>query len=255
VGISVGANDQFSIHSSVDNFQIIVVSRGAFYGFAALAAGLLAVFVWLSRTTGLIRVRGGSPRVRERPYSISMFQMVFWFYLVISAYIFIWMVTGELDTITESVLALLGVGTGTALGSTLIEGSAKKKEAKAKSGSGPPQKSHGFLHDLMDEGGTTSLSRFQLFLWTVALGFIFCRSVYNDLRMPEFSATLLVLMGVSSGTYLGFKTQKPPDAVPDQTPGLVPAPAVAPALLPAESPPPAAAPATASRETGEQPLL
>jgi hypothetical protein len=30
-------------------------------------------------------------------------------------------------------------------------------------------------------------------------------SVYKDLAMPEFSATLLGLMGLSSGTYLGFK--------------------------------------------------
>jgi len=26
-----------------------------------------------------------------------------------------------------------------------------------------------------------------------------------DLTMPEFSATMLALMGISSGTYIGFK--------------------------------------------------
>jgi len=39
----------------------------------------------------------------------------------------------------------------------------------------------------------------------VVLGIMFVSSVYNNLTMPEFSATLLGLMGISSGTYIGFK--------------------------------------------------
>ena len=37
------------------------------------------------------------------------------------------------------------------------------------------------------------------------LGIMFLSSVYNDLTMREFSPTLLGLMGISSGTYIGFK--------------------------------------------------
>ena len=44
-----------------------------------------------------------------------------------------------------------------------------------------------------------------MFVWTLVLGIIFIASVYNNLSMPEFSSTLLGLMGISSGTYLGFK--------------------------------------------------
>ena len=50
-----------------------------------------------------------------------------------------------------------------------------------------------------------SIQRFQMFVWTLILGIIFVVSVYKDLSMPEFSGTLLGLMGISSGTYLGFK--------------------------------------------------
>jgi len=225
VAISVGTDDQFSIASSVDQFQLIAIPRAPLWGFVGIALALLAAFAWLSVRTGLIRTRGGPAEVEERPYSLAMFQMVFWFYLVIIAYVFIWLITGELDTITESVLALLGVGTGTALGATLIEGSSRRKEAEAPT---PAVKSKGFLRDLLDEGDTISLSRFQLFLWTLTLGVIFCRSVYENLHMPEFSATLLALMGISSGTYLGFKTQKAPAVVPDPVPALPPATAVQP---------------------------
>jgi len=33
---------------------------------------------------------------------------------------------------------------------------------------------------------------------------MFVSSVYNNLTMPEFSTTLLGLMGISSGTYIGL---------------------------------------------------
>jgi hypothetical protein len=34
---------------------------------------------------------------------------------------------------------------------------------------------------------------------------VFFRMVWRDFAMPEFDTTTLALMGVSSGTYLGFK--------------------------------------------------
>jgi hypothetical protein len=34
---------------------------------------------------------------------------------------------------------------------------------------------------------------------------IFIAPVYRTLEMPEFSGTLLALMGLSNGTYMGFK--------------------------------------------------
>jgi hypothetical protein len=72
--------------------------------------------------------------------------------------------------------------------------------------SAPPQPSQGFLRDILsDAGDGISIHRFQMFAWTLILGLIFVGSVYKDLGMPEFSATLLGLMGISSGTYLGFK--------------------------------------------------
>ena len=45
----------------------------------------------------------------------------------------------------------------------------------------------------------------QIAVGTVVLGIIFACSVYQDLTMPQFDATLLGLMGISNGTYIGFK--------------------------------------------------
>jgi hypothetical protein len=47
-------------------------------------------------------------------------------------------------------------------------------------------------------------------VWTVVLGFVFVVAVYNTLAMPDFSATLLGLTGISAGTYVGFKIPNPP---------------------------------------------
>jgi len=198
VTVSVGSDLQFSAPSSA-SIWLEIVPRKQFVVFVALIALALGIFIYLCRSTSLIR--GGShPVPHLRPYSLSLFQMSFWFFLVVAAYIFMWLITDELDTITSSVLALIGIGVGTALAATLID---QKKDAPKPEE--PGGTSQGFLNDVMSDPTGISLHRFQMFVWTVVLGVIFCGNVYKNLEMPEFSATLLGLMGISSGTYLGFK--------------------------------------------------
>jgi hypothetical protein len=68
-----------------------------------------------------------------------------------------------------------------------------------------PQKSEGFFNDILKDVNGVSFHRLQMFVWTVILGLIFLYSVWKSLSMPEFSATLLALQGLTAGTYLGFK--------------------------------------------------
>ena len=67
-----------------------------------------------------------------------------------------------------------------------------------------------FLEDILTEDDGVSVHRFQIFVWTIVLGIIFVISVGQDLVMPEFSATLLGLLGISSATFLApkIKTEK-----------------------------------------------
>ncbi len=62
-----------------------------------------------------------------------------------------------------------------------------------------------FFLDLFRERDSVSLHRFQMLAWTVCLGLVFVFGVVMRLEMPQFDNTLLLLMGISSGTYLGFK--------------------------------------------------
>jgi hypothetical protein len=235
--------------------------------------GALIAFLLLARYTHIIRDANAPRRPDgQRPYSLARGQMAFWFFLVIASYFFLWIVTGDMNTLNSSVLALIGISAGTALGSAFVDaakpvpaGSSgnqpivdvtrphlevladlnqlrastqKELEAlqKARASISPSNKhaldenerqqndvrerlanyrwqSHyfawptwkGVMYDLLAENNLISFHRFQIFVWTLILGIMFVASVYNELAMPEFSATLLGLLGISAGTYVGFK--------------------------------------------------
>ena len=62
-----------------------------------------------------------------------------------------------------------------------------------------------------NQSRTVSFHRFQMLAWTLVLSIIFLSRVLDQFTMPEFSDAVLGLMGISSGTYLGFR-------LPDQKP-------------------------------------
>ena len=208
VRVSVGPTNMIALPTLIQDFPLRILPARMFYLWLAVTLVGLLVYLYLCRNTALIRGARASATTPTalRPYSLSRFQMAFWFFLVIAAYVFMWLILGELDTITESILALMGIGAGTALGSAFIDSSANSSSAE-KTGAVADANavSRGFLRDVLDDGSGISFHRFQMFVWTLILGFIFVGSVYKGLAMPQFSATLLGLMGVSSGTYLGFK--------------------------------------------------
>jgi hypothetical protein len=210
IRVSVGPTNMIALPSMIDAFPLRVMPPVMFYLWLLTTAVGLVIFIQLCRKTALIRgaraASSTSGKPMLKPYSLSRFQMAFWFFLVICAYLFMWMITGELDTITESILALIGIGAGTALGSALIDSGANEDSAaKNATTADEDAVSEGFLRDVLSDGGGISFHRFQMFVWTLALGVIFIASVFRHLAMPAFSATLLGLMGISSGTYLGFK--------------------------------------------------
>jgi hypothetical protein len=74
----------------------------------------------------------------------------------------------------------------------------------------PIGKSEGFFSDILRDETGISFHRFQMMAWTIILGLVFVASVWTDFTMPDFSVTLLGLMGISSGTYVGFKLSSSP---------------------------------------------
>jgi hypothetical protein len=220
VSVSIGSTTSFSALSSVTNFELEVIPAGPFHVYLILLLVTLIGFVYLCTHTPVIRGGDGSQALIDRPFSLSLFQMAFWFFLVIAAYVFIWLICDELNTITDSVLGLIGIGAATAVGAKMVN--------DRTTGSDAPSITHGFVSDLISDKEGVSIHRLQMFAWTLVLGVIFLASVYKDLAMPEFSATLLGLMGISSGTYLGVKTQASKEDKPTAPPPSEPAADAAP---------------------------
>jgi hypothetical protein len=240
----------------------LVVVHWAWYAWAwlFLLVVLLVIFAWLVLKRDILR-DGPKPN----PSSLGRSQMAWWFFLILISYVMIWLISGNQDTITGSVLALMGISASTALGAVLIDsagGSGRLSQAAADrvaleaakqnarqamdmaqatasaapadpvaqknladaqaacavvnakllvvnntiNGLAVVPQTRGFFRDILsDSNGTAGLHRLQIFVWTIVLGIIFLVSVVTELSMPEFSATLLATMGISAGTYLGFK--------------------------------------------------
>src|SRR5438477_8995608 len=109
------------------HFQRIAWDGWTIFGLILLGLAAI-VFFYMSVRSGM--VRDTTCPVREDglpPFSLGRCQMAFWFFLVISAFYFIWIITGrgDTDTINSTVLTLIGISAGTGLGSVI----ASKKEA------------------------------------------------------------------------------------------------------------------------------
>jgi hypothetical protein len=257
----------FSNNNQKPEISLRAYHRRWLIGMSIAVLGAIALFVYLAKSTNIIRDSNppSPPEGKQRPYSLALTQAAVWFFLVFGSFLFIGLVTGDYDTITEQALILMGIGTGTALGAAMIDSTkrstadsalstlepkkaqleeeVKQLEAKvqslagattdagkqtladtsvqlkekqallkdtiddiaaAKSGLSKPV-SEGFFRDLLTDADGVNFHRFQMLVWTVVLGVLFVIGVYKGLSMPVFSATLLALMGISAGTYLGFK--------------------------------------------------
>ncbi|MBX5173718.1 hypothetical protein HJB84_28390 [Rhizobium sp. NZLR1b] len=132
------------------------------------------------------------------PYSLGRTQMAFWLFLVIAGYIFIAM-SFDLyyGLLSNEILWLLGISGATGLGSVLIN-----------AGTAEGRTSRGFVSDVLSVDGAPQLQRIQAIAWTLILGALFVWTVARNFRLPVFDPTLLLLMGLVSGLYLGFKAQE-----------------------------------------------
>jgi hypothetical protein len=229
---------------------------------------LFGFLVLMGKNTDLLRDRDLNARADGRAqFSLARIQLAFWLYLVVGAFLIIWLVTDRLDTLNASVLALLGISSGTLLASklantfTLTDGqvpadplrvaragksydtlttelTTHRRELEREARRIEPNPDHleasayeearrkleyrleqtdtdlaylrhsvfsRFFVDLLSENGRLSLHRLQIVVWTVVLGVVFVARVRRELAMPEFSDTLLGLMGLSSVTYVALK--------------------------------------------------
>ncbi|HET9765552.1 MAG TPA: hypothetical protein VFS60_01820 [Thermoanaerobaculia bacterium] len=281
VRVSVGLEDQYPIEAepgSKKTVDLTIIPVGWLAGWVVLLIVLGGGFLMLARTTDILRDDGPLPgEGKRRPYSLARTQASWWFFIVLAAYLFIGMITGDFSTsITGTVLVLTGIGAGTVVGSAFVDASKSNPETasreiaakgslaadmlqlegeiaagqkaiedeskQAEGGSEAAMASAAasvaktaqavaeqtaelaekrsqwrklcnenehFIRDVLSDANGVNFHRFQMLAWTVVLGIIFIGHVYKEMAMPEFSETLLSLMGISAGTYIGLKIPEP----------------------------------------------
>lgn len=258
---SIGIDDRFAIPSTA-YLDLHVLPRFWLTFWGLLFGLLILIFFSLAKQSGLLRDTAASPTGDKRtPYSLARVQAACWFFVVLAAYLFIGLITGDFSTsITGTVLVLLGLSGVTTVAAAAVDASkdTTAEETRARAAlqtldteiaklendhataqaaitATPPDptklddlsrietelevkrsqlrkvknESERFDKDILSDANGISFHRFQMATWTLVLGLVFCVQVYRDLAMPEFSQTLLALMGISAGTFVSLKVTEP----------------------------------------------
>jgi hypothetical protein len=181
-----------------------------------LVTGVLGIgFLAVAGKTGALRDKEPPPtnaagqqvniQPTNRAYSLSRTQIAVWTLLVVYAYLFVWIITGEYNTeIPRTILAILGISAGTYATAAAVDKGKEQRTAGA-AGGATVATTNGVFNDLFSIEGGAGLHRVQFGLWSVVLMIVFVVTVYDTLAMPDFNNSLLGLMGISSAAYAGMK--------------------------------------------------
>ena len=181
-------------------------------------------------------------------YSLARVQLAFWFFLILSGYLFVCWMTWELKLLNTALVGLLGVSGATAIGSAIVDKNKAimqqrsdavelaRLQQQGASLSQVQQMRKGrletaaqlrkervdrwrvdvrfssFVRDILSDEdsdtGKVEIYRLQNALWSLFLGITFVRVIWNTLALPDFDSNLVLLTGVSSLTYVGLKNSK-----------------------------------------------
>jgi hypothetical protein len=185
----------------------------------------------------------------KKPYSYSRVQLAWWTVIIISSFISVYLLTGQLPTFNNSTLILLGICAGTITTATMIDASDQAKGIPLSQ----DEEGQNFILDILSDKNGVSIHRLQTVIFNVVIGAWFiqhmgvelsnvtdsldkcsgaadaianCRTaiingIINSPNVfPVISSNNLILLGVSAGTYAAIKTT-------ENLPGMQSAPAPA----------------------------
>ena len=259
-------------------FNLIGIEKFKFYPMVLVFVLILGSLAFFAASTDILRDPCRRRPEGVEPVSLARTQMAFWFVVIAAAFAFLWVTTGNIDTINGTCLTLLAIGTTTALTAVAIQGQRSDRKDLATVLQKTPHEMLGMrptelkeameqrkqeletvgattmtpdeiaeekailkrheteieclekrrpkwlprriyfwryrlrtvFEDLLtEEAGTYDFHRFQMLAWTLVLGAVFVAKVFTESTMPQFDSNLLLLMGISSGAYLGFKMAGP----------------------------------------------
>ena len=142
-----------------------------------------------------------APAGKQPTFSLAKSQLAWWTFLVLGSYLLIFCVTGEMTNISGTTLELLGISAGTAGLGSLLGTPSPLPTAR-------PPVSQSWWHDVLSDENGVSIHRLQQVAFTLLLGYLFVRTVFKTVALPEWNDNEILLLGISSATYLGLKSQE-----------------------------------------------
>lgn len=135
-------------------------------------------------------------------YSLARSQLFFWSLIFIICFLYLCIDKETLPEIPNSILAILSISAGTTAIGAVVEVERKKR---GQSPVDPNAKSQGWFLDIISDGSSISVQRFQNVIFNIVFSIIFIQRTISDSILPSFDENVLLLMGLSSLTYAGLK--------------------------------------------------
>jgi hypothetical protein len=195
------------------------IEGAAFWLFALAEIVLVGIVIVLAVRTALLRDADPSiPDFTQRPFSLSKSQLAFWTVIIISTYLYIFIVNpaGVVNVLNTTALELLGISMATSAAAgvtgapaapaarTPVPFSPRPLQAQTP---GQPlgQRHRNYIDDILSDNDGTNIHRLQMVLWTLVFGGVFAYLCYQTRKFPDFDQQVFILMGISSGTYVWFR--------------------------------------------------
>jgi len=137
-----------------------------------------------------------------KPYSFSRVQLAWWTAIVLAAFISTSLAQKHIITLLDSTLYLLGISGATMAAAKVIDTADIRNPDIQRI---QDSKSENFLLDILSDENGISIHRFQTVIFNLVFSVWFIRFVINMNTIPEISNNNLILLGLSSATYVGLK--------------------------------------------------
>ena len=186
------------------------------YIIAIISIGLVPFFFWVisKKDWTLLRDHASEEKLelakkktaKEQfaPYSLSRSQMAWWTFIVLVSMLYIWFTEKRMVEFTDQILVLLGISAGTTVTANYIDNK-DLTDKNLKTRHQDSTSTNNFILNIISDQSGPSIHRFQNVLFSLAIGLYVLIQVLSTANIPELNDNLMVLMGISSSTYLAVK--------------------------------------------------
>jgi len=201
VKLDVGTTVKAYTCTSQDNLRMDIYHPASLV-FAAIVVGVFVILTLVLVFFLKLNFIRDQSTADPKPFSLSRFQLLWWSVIVISCYILLFAIRDDFGLLSQSTLILLGISAAGTGFSALVDYSVNDKSTQT------PQSGKNFFYDILSDNNGINIHRYQNFIFTIVFGIVFVYKVFSTANMPNFGVLELSLMGLSTATYVGLKTNE-----------------------------------------------